>query len=391
MRDNLEASPYTFTLSPVPNAIAENVNAAAPSNENSPPVPTDDKQKPSGVGRVTDANQRRGVLRGRLTDQFGGVIAGATVKAVDASGAEAETQTNAEGIYTFSNLAAGRYTLSASASGFAIFRDATVDIAQGQTATFDIKLIVTLEKQEVKVTSAEPRGINLVNNLSGMVLRGKDIDALPDGPGGLEAALRGLAVRTAGPNGPQIVVDGFTGNRLPPKNSIREIRINENPFSSEYDQLGFGRIEIFTKPGTEEFQFRGFTIFNDESLNSRNPFASTRAPYQARLYGASASGPIIPKRASFFLDFENQRIDDNALVNATVLDSSFNITPFNLTVLTPQRRANLNTRFDYQINQNNTLIARYNFLRARSTNSGIGNFSLPSRAYRALTVRTPYS
>ena len=56
----------------------------------------------------------------------------------------------------------------------------------------------------------------------------------------------------AGPNGGQIYIDGFTGGQLPPKSSIREIRINQNPFSAEYDRLGYGRIEIFTKPGTDK-------------------------------------------------------------------------------------------------------------------------------------------
>jgi hypothetical protein len=29
------------------------------------------------------------------------------------------------------------------------------------------------------------------------------------------------------------------------------VRINQNPFSAQYDRIGMGRIEIFTKPGSE--------------------------------------------------------------------------------------------------------------------------------------------
>ena len=65
--------------------------------------------------------------------------------------------------------------------------------------------------------------------------------------------LQALAGPSAGPNGGQIYIDGFTGGQLPPKSSIREIRINQNPFSAEYDKLGYGRIEIFTKPGTDKY------------------------------------------------------------------------------------------------------------------------------------------
>ena len=76
---------------------------------------------------------------------------------------------------------------------------------------------------------------------------------LSDDPDELAHELQALAGPSAGPNGGQIYVDGFTAGQLPPKSAIREIRINQNPFSAEYDKLGYGRIEIFTKPGTDKF------------------------------------------------------------------------------------------------------------------------------------------
>src|SRR5206468_8584154 len=115
---------------------------------------------------------------------------------------------------------------------------------------------------------------------------GADLDALPDDPDDLSEALQALAGPSSGSDeGAQIFVDGFTGGRLPPKESIREIRINRNPFSAEYDRLGYGRIEIFTKPGTD--RFRGMANFNisDGIFNSRNPYltgASANAPFQSR-------------------------------------------------------------------------------------------------------------
>src|ERR1035441_10543726 len=67
----------------------------------------------------------------------------------------------------------------------------------------------------------------------------------PKGPAKTAARIAGI------PNGGQIYIDGFTGGQLPPKESIREIRINQNQFSAEYDRRGFGRIDVFTKPGTD--------------------------------------------------------------------------------------------------------------------------------------------
>jgi hypothetical protein len=224
--------------------------------------------------------------------------------------------------------------------------------------------------------------VDAENSAAMLVLRGAALDALPEGPGGLAAALRFLAVRSVSPDGPQIVVNGFSGGRIPPKSSIREIRINQNPFSAQYDQPGLGRVEILTKPGTDSFHAALYSNFNDESLNSRNPFAPDRSPFQYRLYGANLSGPAISKRTSFFIDFERHETDDNAVINATVLDNNLNATPFNRALLTPQRRSSFSPRLDYQLSENHILVARYAGTRGHSANAGIGEFSLPSRAYR---------
>ena len=58
-----------------------------------------------------------------------------------------------------------------------------------------------------------------------IVLQGKDLDALSDDPDELQSELEALAGPSAGPNGGQIYIDGFTAGQLPPKASIREIRI----------------------------------------------------------------------------------------------------------------------------------------------------------------------
>jgi hypothetical protein len=200
----------------------------------------------------------------------------------------------------------------------------------------------------------------------------------------LSEALQALAGPGAGSaeEGAQIYVDGFTGGRLPPKESIREIRVNRNPFSAEYDRLGYGRVEVFTKPGTDRFRGQAFFNFNDESLNARSPFAAARAPYQSRRYGGNVSGPLASKRASFFLDFERRETDDNDDVRAVVLDpSSFNPFGFNQSILTPDRRTTFSPRLDYQINQTNTLVARYTFEQGTRVNEGVGDFNLPTRAY----------
>lgn len=329
------------------------------------------------------AQQSLGTLRGNVKDELGGVIIGATVTVADAAGVEKTAETDEQGNYSFAGLAPGRYTVRINQGGFAAYENLGVEVQAGRAAPLDIVLTVAIEQEEVTVTAEAPVDTEAESQAGAVVLRGDDLDALPDDPEDLSEALQALAGPGAGSSedGAQIYVDGFTGGRLPPKESIREIRVNRNPFSAEYDRLGYGRVEIFTKPGTDKYRGQAFFNFNDESLNARSPFATTRAPYQSRRYGGNISGPLSAKRASFFLDFERRETDDNNDVRAVVLDPAFNPLSFNQAVLTPDRRTTFSPRLDYQINATNTLVARYTYEQGTSLNSGVGDFNLPTRAF----------
>ena len=146
-----------------------------------------------------------------------------------------------------------------------------------------------------------------------MVLQGKDLDALSDDPDELSDELTALAGPSAGPNGGQIYVDGFTGGQLPPKSSIREIRINQNPFSAEYDQLGYGRVEVFTKPGTDKIHGNLQVNGNPSQFNSGNPLATGYQPPYHTIFGfGNLTGPL-NKSASYniggsYRDIESGRV-----------------------------------------------------------------------------------
>ena len=329
------------------------------------------------------AQQSLGTLRGTVRDELGGVIIGATVTAADAAGVEKTAETDEQGNYSFAGLPPGRYAVRINQGGFAAYENLGVEVPAGRTAPLDITLTVAIEQEEVTVTAEAPVGTEAESQAGAVVLRGEDLDALPDDPEDLSEALQALAGPGAGSSedGAQIYVDGFTGGRLPPKESIREIRVNRNPFSAEYDRLGYGRVEIFTKPGTDRYRGQAFFNFNDESLNARSPFAAVRAPYQSRRYGGNISGPLASKRASFFFDFERRETDDNEVVRAVVLDEGLNQLSFNQSVLTPDRRTTFSPRLDYQLNPTNTLVARYTYEQGERLNEGVSDFNLPTRAY----------
>src|SRR5580692_737108 len=191
-----------------------------------------------------------GTMRGQVTDPSGAVVANAVVAILVSGGPTHSATSGKAGYYEIGNLPPGQYTVTANAQGFSVFVQDDVNVAAGQVAQFNIALEINVQQEKVNVQAEGPTlDVNPANNASAIVMTGKDLDALPDDPDELQSDLEALAGPSAGPNGGQLYIDGFTAGQLPPKSSIREIRINQNPFSSEYDKLGFGRIEIFTRAG----------------------------------------------------------------------------------------------------------------------------------------------
>ena len=139
-----------------------------------------------------------------------------------------------------------------------------------------------METQQVTVAAENTTTVSVEaeNNATALVISGQDLQSLPDDPDDLSSALQALAGPGAGPGGGQMYIDGFSGGQLPPKETIREVRINQNPFSAEYDRLGFGRIEILTKPGTGNLH--GMAFFNDSDATFR--FPQSLRVQQARLF-----------------------------------------------------------------------------------------------------------
>ena len=201
------------------------------------------------------AQESRGTLRGVLTDSSGAVIPAATVSlTIGNSRKTAITQTN--GSWTFLGIAPGEYTINVEFPGFEAF-ETTVTLDAGRVVQFPIQLTPGGGKQEVTVSGGQTPELSTdpANNRSALIVAGDDLDALPDDPDDLSDMLSQLAGPASGPTGgPQILLDGFSGMELPPKATIKEIRVNQNPFSSEYDNLGFGRIEIITKPGADNLR-----------------------------------------------------------------------------------------------------------------------------------------
>jgi hypothetical protein len=321
--------------------------------------------------------QTTGAVKGTLEDESGAIIPAITVT-LTGNGTTKTAQSQGDGSYSFTDLTPGQYTANVNLPGFQPFTK-TVTVAAGATATLPINLAVQLETQQVTVSAENTTTVSVQpeNNQTALVIQGQDLQSLPDDPDDLSSALQALAGPGAGPGGGQLFIDGFSGGQLPPKETIREVRINQNPFSAEYDRLGFGRIEILTKPGTGTLHGQAFFNASNAVFNSRNPFASNKPEYFNRQYGGGLSGPI-NKKASFFLDYNERDITNNAITNAVYLNPA-TLLPvrINTAVVTPQMNRTITPRLDYQLNSNNTLTVRMEERMSYFNNAGLGGYHLP--------------
>lgn len=319
-------------------------------------------------------------ISGHVTDESGAAVPGATVVAQGPVTKSVKSQ--GDGTYQVNGLKTGTYAVTATAPQLATPKALSIQLTStNQTLELRLGILTRAEQVTVAADGVPTVTTDPANNASAIVLTGKDLDALADDPEDLQADLQALAGPGAGPGGGSIFIDGFSGGQLPPKESIREIRINSNPFTPEYDKLGFGRIEIFTKPGTDKFKGNLGYNFGTDKWNSRNPYSSEKAPLTLHEFENSISGPLT-KLSSFTLDLQRQAVDNGYISNGVVLDPVTRLpVAFNSIFKTPQRRINVSPRVDYQLTPNVTVTGRYYFSNTQIAGAGIGGFDLISRGY----------
>jgi hypothetical protein len=317
-------------------------------------------------------------IRGVLSDTSGAVLPGADI-ALSGGNAHIVVQAGADGRFVFPNVAAGQYTLKVEFPGLEPF-ERKVNVTPGGTIDLAIRLRPQTLTQNVTVTEDREAELSLEPDKSagGIAIKKMELDALPDNPDDLLNILQTLAGQ--GGSGGQILVDNFSGGQLPSKNTIKEIKINQDPFSAAYDWAGFGRIEIVTKPGGETFHGSAGLADSDAAFNSRNPYAANKADYVYRMLTANA-GDSFKTRGSYGFDFYHLTINNTALINAVTLDSNLTPAPIRKTVVVPRSDISGTGRLDYQISPAHTLTGSYRYLRSRRDNNGIGQYSLESRAF----------
>ena len=346
-------------------------------------------------------------VHGLVVDPDDALIPGAAVTLTNAAGRGQSTTSKSDGTYTFRSVAAGTYSLTVVSPGFARYVKPVIGVTTGADISVDVKMALQDTTQTVNVTTDTAQlSVDPDNNASATVLSGDALNALSDDPDELASELAALAGPSAGPNGGQIYIDGFTGGQLPPKSSILSIRINSNPFSAQYDQPGYGRIEILTKPGTDQFHGGGSFQFQDKIFNTSTPFlgpTNSQPNYHQMFLTGNLLGPI-RTGTSFTIAGTYRDIANNNIINPPAIYSSSPTSttvcnPGDLTcssnpypaaaraVPAPRKRWEINPRVDTMIGAKNTLTTRFGYESGTDTNPGNNN-ALPTQGSTSNSTET---
>ncbi len=321
----------------------------------------------------------KGEIAGTVTDPSGARVARAVVQV---RGVGLGTQTTSDSSGHFSVVvAAGTYDVSVSAKGFETLDRGDVVVVAGGHVDLSLKLVIEVKSEQVDVPSENDASTSAADNGSAIVLGKRELAELADDDSTLQQQLLAMA-GSDGVHSPDVYIDGFNGGKFPPKNSIREVRINQNPYSAEYPGYGLGRIEIFTKPGGAELHGDLEASGNDAPFNARNPYTGAEPPYYLYYVVGNLNGPL-GKKSSFFAGVDRFDAQNNAVVNAV---DPTGLGKLSEAVPNPFRQTEFNIRIDRQLSTNNTFTGRYEFSRGTSANTGVGLLVLPSEGYSSGTT-----
>src|SRR5262245_14258684 len=310
-------------------------------------------------------------LRGRILDERGDAIPDAEVTLIGQDGKERKTTSGALGDFSISNVSPGTYTLSSSYKGFQT--QTITDLKAPYSGVLSVKMAIAAVEVITDVSpnntaiSAEPD-----QNMNAITLTEKEIQNLPDNEDDLRDFLNALAGGGVNAQGANILVDGFSGGRLPPREAIARIVIGQNIYSAEYSNPGFGRVEIITKPGYGEWRGSGSFGYRNSALDARNAFALTKPDLAQERFDFFMGGPLLKKRlsTSFFANREN--VNGSSATIARILDDNLAEVELRPNVPSQTVTTYYGGRADYLINKNNTINVNYNYRTTETMNSEFG-------------------
>jgi hypothetical protein len=315
-------------------------------------------------------------LSGTVQDPSKAAVPGASIvlrKAGDA--ARRTTNADVTGAFRFEQVATGSYEIEVRHDGFnpAVSR---VRVGSRPPAPLTIVLSVAALRQGVTVDEQTSQiSTETSENLNAVTVNQQAIENLPVFDQDYVTTMsRFLDAGSIGTSGVTLVVDGLESTRLPVSPSaIQEVKINNDPYSAEFSRPGRGRIEVITKPGSQDYHGTVNFIFRDYLVNTRDPFAVTRPQEQRRIFEGNLTGPIGHcKTTSFLITANRQEEDVDAIVYGVGVSG-----PIQENVPTPQRNTEFSGTINHLIGKTQLISFRGLYTDRTIQNQGVGGYTLP--------------
>src|SRR5262245_18641754 len=242
------------------------------------------------------ADAQSATIRGRIVDEQGQEVAGASLALTNPSnGIKRTNESDNEGLYRFAGLPAGAYDIRVSRDGFKTVAQAGTTVEVGGTVQLDFALPIATVLETVNVAAPSPL-IQTASSVVGGVVEPRPIEALPlNGRqfANLAATLPGVGIAfhrdpTKGTQyTPQVLggagrnvnylVDGGDNNddtvggqlQMYPLDAIEEFRFSLASFGAETGRTAGGVMNVVTRSGANRVSGSAFTFFRDDALNAR--------------------------------------------------------------------------------------------------------------------------
>jgi hypothetical protein len=302
-------------------------------------------------------------LRGTVTDPSGAMVAGADVNLENPNtGFHATHTTEANGAYEFPQIPPGRYTITATKSGFGKqAKQAELLVSQPATINFALSVQATTTTVEVSdiaqtVNTTDATIGNAVGNstIQALPMEGRNVvDLLSLQPGVVylnqratnpDQDSRSGSVSGARSDQSNVTLDGvdnndqrqgyaFTGVLRSTLDSVEEFRVTTTNSNADSGRSSGAQVTMVTKSGTNNFHGSLYE-YNRNSLGHANDWFNRQAELLSGLpnkpgelirntYGGTFGGPIKKDKLFFFLNYEGQKTRENSQQNLTVPTAAF--------------------------------------------------------------------
>lgn len=289
-----------------------------------------------------DAQLNSGSVSGDVQDSTKAAVAGAQVTLTDEkTGAVRNAVADAQGEFTFPQVAPGLYKLTVKAKSFAPFTEQDIELHVNQNlnvvvplsvGTTNSQVVVRATDLTVNTESSEISSLISPQQMTQIPLNGRNflqlLTLIPGStPGdnlntfqtGLLSVTR-FSLSGTGDDASVFTIDGAQmrdsgGNNVvpifPSIDSIQEIRVQTNSYGPQFGGGGGAQVNILTKSGTNQFHGTAYDFLRNDDLDANafllNQAGKPRGKLRYNDFGYTIGGPVKREKLYFFFSQEFRR------------------------------------------------------------------------------------